>query len=123
MKAEELMIGDWVICNHYQDKPFYHQFGLGDFMKGDYVFCEPIPLTPEVLEKNGFVFHHSDCAYFATVEKQMASDGIETSYISVFSRNILEIKTSVSELKMQCEYVHQLQHALRLCGIEKSIVV
>lgn len=69
MRANELMIGDWV---NYCGEPFcidyYHRItdtiGLKYKGKspnfGDGVICaedaSPIPLTPEILEKNGFEF-------------------------------------------------------------------
>ncbi len=131
MKANELMIGDWVICNHYLDKPFYNRFGLGDFIKGDYDFCEPIPITPEILEKNGFKLKEEGKTYTMYV-----SVWNEISIISFafFKETICGVDTL-----LECElgfaggvnrihhchikYVHQLQHALRMCGIEKEIVL
>ena len=117
MKAEELMIGDWVICNHYQDKPFVKQFGLVDFMKGDYEYCEPIPLTQEILEKNGF-------------KEQNNGWTLYTENYLVTMRNDISLSTLIIEswtaeygsYRMNyIKYIHQLQHALRMCGIEKTI--
>ena len=76
MKANELMIGDWVyysyanpfvtkvidVCSHYGDEHFirckrdekdnlYKQDQLEDFNVG---ILRPIPITKEILEKNGF---------------------------------------------------------------------
>ena len=114
MEAKDLMIGDWVICNHYLDKPFYHRFGLVDFIKGDYDFCEPIPLTPEILEKNGF------CQYGDIFK--IDGDGFEIQirlgmYVRVFNGmdNTCNFKTDF--------YIHNLQHALRMCKINKEILL
>ena len=55
MKAEELMIGDWVRM-HY---PFDMDIDMRPerikvLEKRVDIDCEPIPLTAEILEKNGF---------------------------------------------------------------------
>ena len=109
MNYKGLMVGDWVICNHYQDKPFTKQFVVADFAKGEYEFCEPIPLTDDILMKNGFRYSishddwtNADCNFFL--------------YKSYNSYRILN-----TDIKLN--YVHELQHMLRLCGIEKEIVI
>ena len=48
MKPTELQIGDWIL---YGDKPV-RVLQLSENVKDGWV--EPIPLTPEILEKNGF---------------------------------------------------------------------
>ena len=108
MKANELMIGDWVICNYYSDKPFYMQFGVGDFQKLGFEFCEPIPLTIEILEKNGFIVESRE-NHGHNLQYCILTDGL---WIDVSGENFFEGKL---------EYVHQLQHALRLCEIKKEI--
>lgn len=64
-----------------------------------------IPLTAEILEKNGFI-----------------RDG-ESWWYKDF-RVVLFISNGVSLVcgrQMRFRYVHELQHALKLCGIEKEI--
>lgn len=91
-------------------------------VKNDVAQLKPIPLTPEILEKNGFELDrgwHNDNDYFspthfkedvdASLEISMDNGKIYWS-ISWDEYHIIEIK-----------YVHELQHALRLCGIEKEI--
>lgn len=115
MNAKELMIGDWVftrgeieqvtsiydgyICTeHYEDSH-------------DYYF-EPIPLTPEILEKNGFEEFDG--------WRILDMDDVEIRWIGT----TLEISGSHGNMDLpdvQC--VHELQHALRLCGIDKEIVL
>lgn len=115
MKITELMVGDLVICNHYQDKPFTKQFGVADFAKGEYEFCEPIPLTEEILTKNGWDFRDRQYAIECKedergiVELSRDKDGYYWS-INWDEYQIIRI-----------HYVHELQHILRLCGIEKEI--
>jgi hypothetical protein len=121
MKANELMIGDWVKCK--DPKCEGHQIDLIDLgneevgLDGEIDNFEdicPIPITQEILEKNGFVFNHDIfdgiypmvniiyCDY-----KLLADDG---KYINGGETNNIK-------------YVHELQHALKLCGIEKEIVL
>jgi len=72
----------------------------------------PIPLTPEVLEKNGFEFL-IDTWYLQTEERKP----IHIRFMDEF----IAISINCNIIPMGLKYVHQLQHALRLCGIEKEI--
>ena len=65
---------------------------------------EPIPITPEILEKNGFYEH----------------DGYYTSeFFNLHHR--INNTYAIGDTMMRVTYVHELQHALRLCGIKKDI--
>ena len=111
MKASDLMVGDWVICNHYQDKSFTKQFGIADFAKGEYEFCEPIPLSEEILVKNEFriqVTHDNGRWLWVTDNSWLA-------YSECHNYWYYE--------DMKITYVHQLQHLLRLVGIEKELTI
>ncbi len=125
MEANELMIGDWVLYNNQPHQ--IRQLGIfGENRDGDDypAVCvgkpnsiglilerneiEPIPLTPEILEKNGFSenYREEDLSY-----AQSCGDVIG---IHIYGTNgLME--------EMYFKYVHELQHALRLCGIEKEI--
>lgn len=112
MKANELIIGDWIRC----DGEPYRIAEIGgmvcclDYERELFAALEdiePIPLTPEILEKNfptyeGLVFEPSDM--------------LDT--ISAFTFRIDE---DFAHIKIDLRYVHELQHTLRLCGIEKEI--
>ena len=103
MKANELMIGDWV--NKMESDHFVKVRVIGlyndtiDFSRGiirgtiTENGVEPIKLTREIAEKNGVK------AYGKT----------EKFFIRVMYN------------KIPIKYVHELQHVLRLCGIEKEI--
>ncbi len=114
MNAEELMVGDWVVCNYYADKPFYKEFGIGDFLKGGYNFVDPIPLTSEILKKNGFVEEHEK-----PIVDKIGAAIIYGKYKRLDEDNCI----NYGECLFPIKYVHELQHALRLCGIKKEIVV
>lgn len=80
---------------------------------------EPIPLTPEILLKNGFV--RSEKSSRKPYQIRNCS-----TYISIVSGrlNARLIKGNgkpMNAVQVDCRYVHELQHALRLCGIEKEI--
>ena len=78
---------------------------------------EPIPLTPEILEKNGFKkdFELKGCYWRPDCRKYCIVKEIETWYFAF--RHMGGGHICISE----CNYVHQLQHALRLCGVNKEI--
>lgn len=143
MKAQELMIGDWV-CLKDENLPLEERYfkieylaisagvswvnqgtnapiGLGDGESLIPVFIDeiyPIPITPEILEKNGFeadsnnsrmLFHHDNyrlCYYF--------NSGNHFSSFNITNGSLVQ-KVIVN--------VHEIQHALKLCGIDKDIVV
>ena len=123
MNANEFMIGDWV---QYRDDfnevtgPYEIDLISNDEIafKGAWfarVFnnnIEPIPITAEILEKNGFVhyeedeesFHDKDCVF---IKQNLGEYGVCLDKIRTTSGTF--------------HYVHELQHALRLCGVEKEI--
>ena len=133
MKANELMIDDWVY-NKNIDKPMQvypmmlpQMFRrTPDATTEDYNFF-PVPLTTEILEKNGFEVQDQgggrkylwtgfgiDCEGDIEVEFQ---DNIPI-HLKIDGAFKGEYYTSSN-----ITYIHQLQHALRLCGIEKEIVI
>lgn len=142
MKAEEvkkvldLMIGDWVMINpisYYQVEQIRMEFGeLRIYLKGTEVFATeneimPIPLTPEILEKNGFVAnkHVYPYPYYEYINEEHKlkvgftfPQGNRTSYKEPWV--YIDSEHAFVE-HLPCVFVHQLQHALRLCGIEKTI--
>lgn len=128
MDCKDLMVGDWVICNHYQDKPFTKQFGVADFAKGEYEFCEPISLTEEILVKNGFEkqgdlyqYHINAGNGYTRIDIIDLQDGLWSYDIDVYDKFADAHKIHHDDdcfLKL-----HQLQHLLRLVGIEKEITI
>ena len=109
MKATDLMIGDWVKCG----RRYMKVTQLAEDMDCDDI--EPIPLTAEILEKNGFV-------------GELCSNGID--YVSEEYKLRIICKTNDVGwtiyanhfgLDKKDVFVHELQHALRLCRIEKEI--
>lgn len=122
MKTDELSIGDWLQDNYC----YAHNVKIAAISKRSireekfevwrpFKFLTPIQITPEILEKNGFTKSN------VFVEWKYEEEGI---YILWKPFPFLKIETENVQLNLSgCEYVHELQHALRLCGIEKDIIV
>ena len=120
IKISDLSIGDWVrvINQFYAQIDGYHRESGSLSLKtrqGNLVHyrledIHPIPLTPEILEKNGF---EENCGRWYNSEARMELE----QYKDGWCRTINCGEYSVYFIK----YVHQLQHALRLAGVEKEI--
>ena len=147
MKKEDLMIGDWVnIQTEKDDEPMYSQVEQlweceidADFQT-DYKNVHPIPLSKEILEKNGFHLMHG-FRYNETYPTYGWGDNIDKKYISVDVTfyddepingvmHLVKIyRDSMGEdgvdsiHSCHIDYVHELQHALKVCKIEKEIVL
>ena len=99
MKANELMIGDFV---QYDDEilkveELYTASGCYRINSDEYSidYAKPIPLTPEVLKLNN-------------VGKYLSYD---------FSQGYLMFQIGFRTIDIK--YVHELQHALRLCCLNE----
>ena len=80
-----------------------------------------IPLTPEILEKNGF--RHGD-----GFEKRWYYVKVEDKKVTLYQSNtfyMLKIDEGIWPKlnNIYIRFVHELQHALRLCGIDKEITL
>lgn len=124
MKAEDLMVGDWYWWEA-EGKKYPLQVTKDTFKLSDEDISnfQPIPLTTEILEKNGFRDTSFECH-----KKQ--------HYIVDTSEHILHYHTNLNSfsiykkeevlccfLQNNVQYVHELQHALKLCGINKEITL
>lgn len=132
MKANELMIGDYVIRKNVQkeiliidtidsirDIVYLDLDGLGITEKLENI--EPIPLTAEILEKNGFI-KHADYCWLISENNGRRLIEYRTDYLDGLLR-ISYAEEPFSKLMIKVKYVHELQHALRLCGINKEIEI
>ena len=121
MKAADLMIGDWV-GRVFDDKRIIEDYRQVDWIRTGEIgmrYCkvwsigciEPIPLTHEILEKNGFwVMEKVDNG--AEEYIAYATDGLIFHYNR--DNDYYFPNTPIS-----WKYVHELQHALRLCGLDE----
>ena len=128
LKVTDLMVGDWVICYHPSRLKSFEKVSVcllhtmqeqehGHIKEDSPLFriVEPIPLTPEILEKNGF--YRSE---IPTRDEIGHYYHRKTAPSSIFvSMSFEDGRDFGNEIK----YVHQLQHTLKLCEIDKEIVV
>jgi len=135
METNEIMIGDWIYNKHHkkniQITP-YDFFTHGHLPSGNQYFIgepelvsgrdlEPIPLTSEILLKNDFKYG-GGYGYSFTNRKEMCGDGFEEEKVYINTDlNALIIYTAASTIRLPVKYIHELQHALKLCGIKKEI--
>lgn len=105
MKASELMLGNWVTMNGIPIQVTRLS------THGEYQNVEPIPLTPEILKKNGFV--QDDKLWWHLKNEDRKTLFMMDSHFSF----------SVSLKVVRIWYVHQLQNTLHICELEKEIVL
>lgn len=161
MKAKDLMIGDWVLqfgeprrIVGIRTDAFYPYIKTNmcdtwyaEGMKG---LAEPIPLTPEILEKNFkqmsiedisagyqdkdlytfdklYRIKESDIYQFSQLEELLSCDGVMLRYKE--GRFFIDVEASDCDFGAygatfkEIHHVHELQHVLRLLGIKKEIVL
>ena len=117
MNTTELMIGDWVYRPACYDRvKEIHTEGIigNDPLRGliSISEVEPIPLIEEILKKNGWVWN--DLPF----EQCWTQYGLYLYSVG----NGYRINCG-SNVSMIIDFVHQLQHALKLCGIDKTIEI
>lgn len=142
MKANELMQGDIVLYEYNGEKiharvvEVYRSSALVESVSKEYEPIEiaedklfPIPLTPEILEKNGFKYTNNHTlqgsdTYILRYEQNGFDYTITYKLNDWFAVDSYDDRTyRIFEMETGRWCVHQLQHALRLCGINKEIVL
>ena len=117
MKTNELMIGDWVLAYGKKTQIVWvgniRKLAVRGFPSEFYEDeISPIPLTPEILEKNEFT-------------KELDADGLHYRFTLIDGHTKFSILNARRVFQwlgpLDFKYVHELQHALRLCGIKKEI--
>jgi len=142
MEAKELMIGDRVFVPKMNKavrvKAVYGTMIIPNPDDGDVhasigdEYLEPIPLASELLERNGFErVSQPGCAnpYHWMMEKyEEETDGLLfriKAYYTPFRGMFVSIDNPSAcetiSFGKQIEFVHELQHVLRLCEIELDI--
>ncbi len=147
MDIKSLMIGDWVqnslgwkarvmsikhTCVFKDEWEYLFKIGISkDTFQNNLSESDlsPIPLTPEVLEKNGFKM--SDFFHVENKHQWSWWENAQTS-IMLWCCNLdddpkdgwmVRIEGKSITLCMRVSFLHDLQHAMRICGIEKEIEV
>ena len=121
MKATDLMIGDWVLVQDAPNAGFRPCRVTIGLLRNLLISNEtkrsvmPIPLTPEILEKNA-----------TSIERGYYIFGKypNTLYVMFDSQaGVRIIEGDCEYYGIELKYVHELQHALKLYRIEKEVVV
>lgn len=131
MKAKDLMIGDWLldghVCAQVTSITCDGIIETTNNALSNIELVEPISLTSEILEKNGFTKStpppgiHAKCYNLDNKEEKYH---LTIANYNKYKRLLLNVDSEDSEcFNIKCDYVHELQHALRLCGIEKEIIL
>ena len=130
MREEEIMVGDWIqtnYTNHTKFKVVGFDTSCGEVQSKSWIYyldnCEPIPLTKEILEKNGFTDCESDFEmgvyHYYIGEKNFIADS--SLHIGTENHTCYWLNYKKTFAIYDIRYVHELQHAFRICKIEKEI--
>ena len=147
MKATDLMIGDWVELRytHYltkeevvkvvkvdqirkydKDSEHYQAWSKEIGNLGDVEYLFPIPLTAEILDKNGFkdvdivVVEARKLVWVSEEGRTEIIIWLDDTMPMVIVKNF-DLEEEVSYFLPYPRSVNRLQHTLRLCGIDKQI--
>ena len=128
IRCRDLMVGDWITNESGLPTQIitvsgacaYAIFGgdEGDpWVFDDYIYLPtPIPLTPEILEKNGFVF---DCGFWTIANSRYNNVRMVTYYSIGDDVADAFLGHWAFDENYAIDYVHELQHMLRLCGLNE----
>lgn len=124
MEAKELMIGDWITHVAYLNERDNHPYITNVRIENIYGYeinckiedytilsgtrlseCKPIPLTEEILLKNGF----EDFGRYFRLQDD----------ILMIHRNGGKLWAIIGTWAIDIQYVHRLQHLLRFCGLNE----
>ena len=132
LTEKELMIGDWVMYNpnvfiddEYETAKewFPTQINSGEDIDLAIEGCyDSIPLTSEILEKNGWMCNNEDEKFFPQTwvgGGMMLQGADDCGYRIVVTSDYDDEDTNSTPFILL--YVHELQHALRLRRIKKEI--
>lgn len=134
LKISDLSVGDWVRCGQWNGR--IQRIAMHDgetvevIIRADcgqlYMYkrvyeIDSIPITPEILQANGFVknggvykWSNKKHRVFVCLKESSCSVDIEE-----MDEQFVSPKSSRIEVSQLC--AHQLQHALRLAGVDKEI--
>ena len=128
MTVKKLMIGDWVSL--FQGNPDgsscnvqvsyigeYGEVGIDGCEEYTSANCNllfPIPITDEILKMNGFSLQSDNTEFF---KLDTYCFGNELCEFLIHRLNNEDYQFGPAKIRN----VHELQHAMRLCGIEKEV--
>lgn len=142
LQTKDLMIGDWLqfasenkkctVVGVKCDVRYLEEEAIitvmddsGHWFDKELECLQPIPLTPEILEKNGFRKYP-----YPNIEKHHQWILCVGSTIKLWCCRLyddaddgwmIDIDAYCHSCRIKIKYLHEMQHALKLCGIEKQI--
>ena len=136
MRVTGLMLGSYVsvvpsgmmikVAAIHKDKVGYHAV-TNKLVWVRMDLLRPIPITQGILEKNGFKKSvspsgiHAKCYEIDDKDKKYH---LTIANYNKYKRLLLNVDSEDSEcFNIKCDYVHQLQQALKLCGITREIII
>ena len=140
MTRDELMVGDWVNLNfdinYKTGESIYVPVQITSINKDgtvdvnltydksesmqdgwDLKLIEPIEISEEILKKNGFFVDSNGIFYLKENLKFGLKKDIDYGYWFINRAD------NYKEYIYACDYVHELQHLLKFCKIEKEIIL
>lgn len=137
LKISELSVGDWVMVEWPDGERWRGRLtrlsvtggvevrcANGKHVRCSSDFISSIPITPEILEKNGWsndgmyailrIDEHRHIEYYYHEHRLR-------KYCCVVDEWQNHAKVNDITFAVHCYSVHQLQHALRLAGVDKEI--
>lgn len=126
--AEDLMLNDLALMREtagdedmYPFKPCRVNMRLLKGIDEGYIEAKAIPLTDEILEKNGF----KPAEWHGTFE---IKEGLQLVSAGTYSMHLYEFYGYEGLNHGSCtgiyvDYVHELEHILKQCEIEKNIII
>jgi len=139
MDINELMIGDWMKVTKTADggrtSTRVKRLEYSDFecahLHPEHITIEPIPITPEFLTKNGFIIDD----YVPVNKFWMLKHDNNVNGSIIFTHMIVDGGLPADKRSGYCcgplgmvdwknlLYVHEMQHGIKITGVNKELVV
>jgi len=141
IQKEQLSIGDWITARKWREKPFqltrindgnkFFYGKNGDIYFGPFLIeeLEQVQITLEILKKNGFkndFYEEESIADYHKIRLEGYSlkhnIGKIDEYLVTWCNGSINVTTDLHGcVQKDISYIHELQHAMRLCDIKKEI--
>lgn len=138
LTCKDLMIGDYVLVKPskmpikivaiHHNKVAYHSYA-NRLIWVEEGLLEPIILTPEILNKNGFghnIYWHNIFKEIGNYRVNIqfgTSNKVEYVHITEIGVDRFTPSKQTDLYLTHIQYVHELQRVLKLCGITREIII
>lgn len=93
-----------------------------------------IPLSDDSLAQFGFKKVTEKCdapfnegteltMHVAEFDEQLSGDGVATNRVVVYPGGSVSIDSATGHVTVHCEYIHEIQHAMRVAGIKEELLL